>query len=54
MGSTILPLYVKCSYAGLCDFVGLCSCSFHSMTPNGTFEERSMHGACPVIKGTKW
>lgn len=27
---------------------------FHSMTPHGQLEERSMHGACPVIKGEKW
>ncbi len=27
---------------------------FHSMKPNGELEERSMHGACPVIKGEKW
>lgn len=24
---------------------------FHSMTPAGAFEKRSMHGSCPVIKG---
>jgi hypothetical protein len=27
---------------------------FHSMKPNGELEERSMHGACPVISGEKW
>jgi len=27
---------------------------FHSMKPGGEFEERSMHGACPVIQGEKW
>eukprot|EP00967_Tisochrysis_lutea_P107561 scaffold165982_cov14-Tisochrysis_lutea.AAC.1 len=27
---------------------------FHSMKFNGEFEPRSLHGACPVIKGTKW
>ena len=27
---------------------------FHSMTPNGTLEERSMHTACPVVRGVKW
>jgi len=27
---------------------------FHSMTFTGELEQRSMHGACPVIKGTKW
>ncbi|KAJ9515740.1 hypothetical protein QJQ45_002624 [Haematococcus lacustris] len=27
---------------------------FHSVTFNGTFEERSMHGACPVLRGEKW
>jgi hypothetical protein len=24
---------------------------FHSIKPSGAFEKRSMHGACPVIKG---
>lgn len=27
---------------------------FHSMKPNGELEERSLHAACPVIRGTKW
>lgn len=27
---------------------------FHSMKPTGELEERSMHGACPVIAGEKW
>lgn len=27
---------------------------FHSMKYNGELEDRSMHGACPVIKGEKW
>ena len=27
---------------------------FHSMKPNGELERRSLHTACPVIKGTKW
>jgi len=27
---------------------------FHSMKANGELEERSMHGACPVVKGEKW
>jgi prolyl 4-hydroxylase len=27
---------------------------FYSMTPEGQFDEYSLHGACPVIKGTKW
>eukprot|EP00798_Chlamydomonas_sp_ICE-L_P022154 gene22154-29216_t len=27
---------------------------FHSMRPTGKLEERSMHGACPVVKGEKW
>lgn len=27
---------------------------FHSMTFSGELEPRSMHGACPVIKGEKW
>ena len=27
---------------------------FHSMKPNGELERRSLHGACPVIKGEKW
>lgn len=27
---------------------------FHSMTPDGKLEERSMHGACPVVRGEKW
>jgi hypothetical protein len=25
---------------------------FHSIRPNGGFEKRSLHGSCPVIKGT--
>ena len=24
------------------------------MLPNGQFDPNSFHGACPVIKGTKW
>jgi hypothetical protein len=24
---------------------------FHSIKPSGGFEKRSMHGACPVIRG---
>lgn len=41
----------------------VCSCApslaraallFHSMKPGGELEERSMHGACPVIKGEKF
>jgi len=27
---------------------------FYSMTPEGQFDECSLHGACPVIKGIKW
>ena len=27
---------------------------FWSIKPNGQFDHRSMHGACPVIKGVKW
>eukprot|EP00198_Chlamydomonas_reinhardtii_P003475 XP_001692811.1 predicted protein [Chlamydomonas reinhardtii] len=27
---------------------------FHSMKPTGELEERSMHGACPVIRGEKF
>lgn len=27
---------------------------FHSMQPNGDLERRSLHEACPVIKGVKW
>eukprot|EP00201_Polytomella_parva_P009975 CAMPEP_0175066742 /NCGR_PEP_ID=MMETSP0052_2-20121109/16690_1 /TAXON_ID=51329 ORGANISM="Polytomella parva, Strain SAG 63-3" /NCGR_SAMPLE_ID=MMETSP0052_2 /ASSEMBLY_ACC=CAM_ASM_000194 /LENGTH=290 /DNA_ID=CAMNT_0016333503 /DNA_START=318 /DNA_END=1187 /DNA_ORIENTATION=+ len=27
---------------------------FHSIKPSGELERRSLHGACPVIKGTKW
>ncbi|GFR44355.1 hypothetical protein Agub_g5574, partial [Astrephomene gubernaculifera] len=27
---------------------------FHSMKPNGELEERSLHGACPVIRGEKF
>lgn len=27
---------------------------FHNIQPSGALEKRSMHGACPVIKGTKW
>jgi len=27
---------------------------FHSMKPNGELERKSLHTACPVIKGVKW
>ncbi|GAB4820202.1 hypothetical protein N2152v2_007248 [Parachlorella kessleri] len=27
---------------------------FHSIRPTGEIERRSMHGACPVVKGIKW
>jgi len=27
---------------------------FYSMSPDGQFDDYSLHGACPVIKGTKW
>ncbi|KAI8102935.1 hypothetical protein M9434_005726 [Picochlorum sp. BPE23] len=27
---------------------------FHSIKPNGELERRSLHTACPVIKGVKW
>ena len=27
---------------------------FHSIKPNGELERRSLHTACPVIKGEKW
>lgn len=27
---------------------------FHSMKPNGELEKKSLHTACPVIKGVKW
>lgn len=27
---------------------------FYSMYPNGTFDRHSLHGGCPVGKGTKW
>jgi prolyl 4-hydroxylase len=27
---------------------------FHSIKPSGDLEKRSMHTACPVIKGEKW
>ncbi|XP_075474143.1 putative prolyl 4-hydroxylase 10 [Primulina tabacum] len=27
---------------------------FWSMTPDGTFDQSSLHGGCPVIKGNKW
>lgn len=27
---------------------------FHSITPSGGYERRSLHTACPVIKGVKW
>lgn len=32
----------------------LCRSHTRSMTFTGELEQRSMHGACPVIKGTKW
>jgi prolyl 4-hydroxylase len=27
---------------------------FWSVTPDGKFDDRSLHGACPVVSGTKW
>lgn len=27
---------------------------FWSLKPNGEFDERSLHGGCPVVSGTKW
>jgi prolyl 4-hydroxylase len=27
---------------------------FHSIAPSGALERKSMHAACPVIKGQKW
>nr|XP_011468032.1 PREDICTED: probable prolyl 4-hydroxylase 9 [Fragaria vesca subsp. vesca] len=27
---------------------------FYSLLPNGTIDPLSIHGSCPVIKGTKW
>ena len=27
---------------------------FHSAHVNGTFDRHSLHGACPVVSGTKW
>ncbi|CAN8283972.1 unnamed protein product [Cochlearia groenlandica] len=27
---------------------------FYNLFPNGTRDERSLHGSCPVIKGDKW
>ena len=27
---------------------------FHSAHVNGTFDRHSLHGACPVVHGTKW
>jgi prolyl 4-hydroxylase len=27
---------------------------FYSITPDGRVDKRSLHGACPVIKGVKW
>ncbi|CAL0311571.1 unnamed protein product [Lupinus luteus] len=27
---------------------------FYSLFPNGTIDPTSLHGSCPVIKGTKW
>ncbi|CUI14537.1 prolyl 4-hydroxylase subunit alpha-1, putative [Bodo saltans] len=27
---------------------------FYSMLPNGTFDEHSLHGGCPVTSGEKW
>jgi prolyl 4-hydroxylase len=27
---------------------------FWSLNPDGSFDDRSLHGACPVISGTKW
>ncbi|CAH2061407.1 unnamed protein product [Thlaspi arvense] len=27
---------------------------FYNLLPNGTIDQRSLHGSCPVIKGEKW
>ena len=27
---------------------------FHNIAVNGTFDKASLHGGCPVTKGTKW
>ena len=27
---------------------------FHSLTPDGTIDPRSLHGGCPVVQGEKW
>lgn len=27
---------------------------FHSLTPDGQIDPRSLHGGCPVLKGVKW
>jgi prolyl 4-hydroxylase len=27
---------------------------FWSIRPDGTFDPKSFHGSCPVIKGEKW
>lgn len=27
---------------------------FHSLDPDNSINMRSLHGGCPVIKGTKW
>lgn len=27
---------------------------FHSITPTGTLEHKSLHASCPVVQGTKW
>ena len=33
---------------------GATAVMFHSMKPDGTLEKRSLHAACPVLKGIKW
>lgn len=27
---------------------------FHSITPTGALERKSLHASCPVVRGTKW
>jgi len=39
-----------------CDFTWYLPAAllFHSMTPAGALEPKSLHASCPVISGTKW
>lgn len=27
---------------------------FYNQRPNGEFDDASLHGGCPILKGTKW